>query len=107
MCRSLTPMRCVEWASGAEPVGPPTADEIDPALRFECWTVADARRLCWPSPEEAGLEAGFSGAPPGPARPDAYRLGREMGAIAVYRVPVPAWMRAVKTQAEHGCIASA
>ena len=95
----------------ATPAAAPAAayDDIDPALRFACWTVADARRLCCPSPElEAGLEAGMSGAPcPGPARSEPYRLGWEMGAIAVYRVPVPDWMRAVNAQADHGCIGSA
>jgi hypothetical protein len=30
-----------------------------------------------------------------------------MGAIAGYRVPVPAWMRAVNAQAENDCIGSA
>ena len=82
---------------------------IDQALRFDCWTVDDARRLAQPSADlVAGLEAGFSGAPcPGPARSAPYRLGWEMGAIAARRVPVPAWMRAVNAQAEHDCIASA
>lgn len=95
----------------SEAVGPAPAapDEIDQGMRFECWTVADARRLARPSPElAAGLEAGLCGAPcPGPARSDPYRLGWEMGAIAARRVPVPAWMRAVNAQAEHDCIASA
>jgi hypothetical protein len=94
----------------SEAVGPaPAADEIDRTLRFECWTVADARRLAQPSADlEAGIEAGLAGAPcPGPARSAPYRLGWEMGAIAAHRVPVPAWMRAVNAQAEHHCIGSA
>lgn len=95
----------------SDAVGPAlaAADEIDPAMRFECWTVADVHRLAQPSAElEAGLEAGIAGAPcPGPARSAPYRLGWEMGAIAVRRVPVPAWMRAVNAQAEHDCMASA
>lgn len=88
---------------------PAAADDIDQALRFECWTVADARRLAQPSADlEAGIVAGSTGAPcPGAARSAPYRLGWEMGAIAARRVPVPAWMRAVNAQAEHDCIGSA
>ena len=40
--------------------------------------------------------------PPVPARSDAYRFGREIGAIAAGGLPPPAWMLAVNAQAERG-----
>jgi hypothetical protein len=83
-------------------------EQFDPTLRFECWTVADAVRLGSDPVSIEGYTAGRDGAPcPGPARSDAFRLGWEMGAIAAYRVPVPAWMRACNAQAESGCVGSA
>lgn len=81
-----------------------TAEQFDPATRFECWTVAEALRAS--ADREAlceGYAAGKTGAPcPGAARCDAYRLGWEMGAIFARRVPTPAWMLAVVAQAEYG-----
>jgi hypothetical protein len=92
----------------------PTSDleQFDPALRFECWTLAKAIRLAAQVADiKDGVVAGRDGAPcPGPGFTDAYRLGWEMGAIAVYRVPVPAWMLAVNKQAaqlDRGCAGSA
>jgi hypothetical protein len=85
-----------------------TAETFDLKLRFECWTVEQAIRLGADPSSFEGYGAGFTGAPcPGPARGDAYRMGWEMGAIAAYRVPVPAWMHACNAQAAAGCIGSA
>jgi hypothetical protein len=83
-------------------------EQFDPTLRFECWTVADAVRLGSDPASIDGYTAGRAGAPcPGPSRSDAYRLGWEMGAIAAYRVPVPAWMIACNRQAAADCEGSA
>ena len=90
----------------------PTSDleQFDPALRFECWTLAEATRLAAQVADiKDGVVAGLAPCP-GPGFTDAYRLGWEMGAIAVYRVPVPAWMLAVNKQAaelDRGCAGSA
>jgi hypothetical protein len=84
-------------------------EQFDPALRFECWTLAEATRLAAQVADlKDGVVAGRDGAPcPGPGFTDAYRLGWEMGAIAAYRVPPPAWMEACNAQYASGCLASA
>jgi hypothetical protein len=85
-------------------------EHFDPALRFECWTLAEATWLAAQVADiKDGVVAGLDGAP-GPGFTDAYRLGWEMGAIAARRVPVPAWMIAVNNQAarlDRGCAGSA
>jgi hypothetical protein len=86
------------------------AERFDPSLRFECWTITEAQRLARDYADDIcdGYAAGFLGAPcPGPARDDAFRLGWEMGAIAAYRVPPPAWMDACNAQDAADCIGSA
>jgi hypothetical protein len=70
--------------------------------------ILDGRRSVEVDDIGDGYAAGFNGAPcPGPDFTDAYRLGWEMGAIAAYRVPPPAWMDACNAQAASDCIASA
>lgn len=85
-------------------------EEIDPAQRFECWTVADALQAYYGDPLalREGYRAGMTGAPcPGAARCNSYRLGWEIGAINARRVPEPAWLFAVVAQDQAGCIGSA
>jgi len=95
----------------SETVGaaPAATDDVNQALQFECWTVADARRLARPlADRKAGIAAGSTGGPrPGSARLAPCHLGWEMGVAAAGRVPVSAWMLAVIALAEHDCIASA
>jgi hypothetical protein len=84
-------------------------EKIDPALRFECWTVKEAAIITMHCEElTAGYYAGLHGEPcPGPARCDAFRLGWEIGATTAKRVPIPAWLVALAEQASFNCVGSA
>ena len=70
--------------------------------RFECWSFSQALLLAQRSRGEllAGARAALSGAPcPGPSRPDAFRLGWELGAVHAKRVPWPRWLTELNAQA--------
>jgi hypothetical protein len=80
-------------------VAPPVFEQIDPALRFECWSAGEACRLGGDPDSMDGYVAGISGAPcPGAARSDAYRLGWEIGAIRARRVAVSPWLLVIIAQ---------
>jgi hypothetical protein len=81
---------------------PPAFEQIDPALRFECWSAGEACRLGEDSDSADGYVAGLSGAScPGAARSDA--LGWEIGAICARRVAVSPWLLVIiaQTDVEH------
>jgi hypothetical protein len=83
---------------------PPAFEQIDPALRFECWSAGEACRLGEDPDSADGYVAGPSNAPcPGAARSDAYRLSWEIGAIRARRVAVSPWLFIIiaQTDAEH------
>lgn len=70
--------------------------------RFECWSFPQALLLAQRSRAEllAGTRAALHGAPcPGSSMPDAFRLGWELGAVHIKRVPWPRWLTELNAQA--------
>lgn len=71
-------------------------------LRFECWSLAQAMRLAQLGRSDllAGTRAALNGAPcPGRSMPDAFRLGWELGAVHIKRVPWPRCLTELNAQA--------
>ena len=74
------------------------------AQRFECWSVREAAALAARFDRlGAGFQAALAGEPcPGPAQDPSFRLGWEFGAVEAGRVPMPAWMTALRGQSGFG-----
>lgn len=72
--------------------------------RFECWSVREAAALSARFDRlGAGFQAALAGAPcPGTAQDPSFRLGWEFGAVEAGRVPMPAWMTALRGQSGFG-----
>ena len=69
---------------------PPAFEQIDAALRLQCWSAGEAYRVGEDPDSTEGYVAGLTGDPcPGATRSDAYRLGSEIGAARARRVATP------------------
>lgn len=79
------------------------------AQRFECWSVREAAALAARFDRlGAGFQAALAGEPcPGPAQDPSFRLGWEFGAVEAGRVPMPAWMTALRGQSGFGLMPGA